>query len=133
MRATATRNTRRRATEHEELECEPVWYLRGVARSAYNQSVRWRRRRDAYRASTPDICGLCGLDASLQDFVVRFQVHHRTYDRLGYELDEDLILLCAPCHNLVHYPESLGAQHWLKFHEDCPELAQLAAELDPFT
>lgn len=26
------------------------------------------------------------------------QLHHKTYDRLGQELDEDFEVLCVPCH-----------------------------------
>jgi hypothetical protein len=40
---------------------------------------------------------------------------------------------CAPCHNLIHYPKSPGAQHWVRFHADTiPNLAMLATDLDPF-
>lgn len=128
-----TRNARKRATPPVETPSEAVWYLRSVSFVEYRQSVRWRRRREAFRASTPDVCGLCGLADAESDFTVRFHVHHLTYEHLGYELDEDLILLCAPCHNLVHYPESSGAQHWLRFHADTiPTLAQSAQALDPF-
>jgi predicted HNH restriction endonuclease len=79
------------------------------------------------------VCGLCGLDDAETDFTVRFHVHHITYDHVGYELDTDLVLLCAPCHNLIHYPKSPGAQHWVRFHADTiPNLAMLATDLDPF-
>lgn len=33
---------------------------------------------------------------------VVLHVHHRTYDRLGQELPEDLEALCRPCHELEH-------------------------------
>src|SRR5574337_534896 len=29
-------------------------------------------------------------------------IHHRTYNRLGNELDTDLIVLCRECHKLFH-------------------------------
>jgi hypothetical protein len=131
--ATRTRNGRKRATPPAETPSESVWYLRAVSYTEYRQSIRWRRRREEFRAETADVCGLCGLDDSGTDFTVRFHVHHITYERLGYELDSDLILLCAPCHNLIHYPQSPGAQHWVRFHSDTiPDLAGRAAELDPF-
>ncbi len=32
----------------------------------------------------------------------RFDVHHITYDRVGNELDDDLVLLCDCCHRWQH-------------------------------
>jgi hypothetical protein len=29
-------------------------------------------------------------------------VHHRTYERRGQELDEDLTVLCRACHGIFH-------------------------------
>lgn len=30
----------------------------------------------------------------------RLETHHRTYERLGHERDDDLIVLCHECHGL---------------------------------
>jgi len=30
------------------------------------------------------------------------EVHHKTYDRLGRELDTDVAVLCVKCHQRVH-------------------------------
>lgn len=43
-------------------------------------------------------CGRCAGKRSLE-------VHHRTYDRLGWELDEDLEVLCGTCHADHHIAE----------------------------
>jgi hypothetical protein len=32
-------------------------------------------------------------------------VHHKNYANKGYELDEDLALLCVRCHVLIHFPD----------------------------
>jgi 5-methylcytosine-specific restriction endonuclease McrA len=32
------------------------------------------------------------------DSGVTLQLHHKTYDRLGHEVDEDFEVLCIPCH-----------------------------------
>ena len=32
-------------------------------------------------------------------------VHHKTYERLGRELDDDVSLLCTRCHGLEHPPK----------------------------
>lgn len=118
---------------------EPVWYLRGLPYSGYRQTRHWRRRSSAFREEVAHECGLCGLsewtagshEGAIADWV-RFHVHHVSYKRLGYERDEDLILLCPPCHNLIHYPNSAAAQHWLRYNElHHPELAQRAHELSP--
>lgn len=65
---------------------------------------------------------------------LRFHVHHVSYKRLGYERDDDLILLCPPCHNLIHYPDSAAAHHWLLYHGEGiadAELAERALALTP--
>jgi HNH endonuclease len=45
----------------------------------------------------------------------QFHVHHLSYERLGHESDDDLELLCSPCHNLEHRPDS-NAGRWWKQH-----------------
>lgn len=51
-------------------------------------------------------------DTWYEDRTPRFNVHHKTYERLGEERMEDLELLCSPCHNVEHYPDSHAAQWW---------------------
>jgi len=48
--------------------------------------------------------GRCALDASHANAV---HVHHRTYDRLGAELSEDVIVLCSACHAKHHEKEGV--------------------------
>jgi hypothetical protein len=33
--------------------------------------------------------------------VVKLEVHHRTYTRLGFEIPEDITVLCDDCHKAV--------------------------------
>lgn len=33
---------------------------------------------------------------------IRLQVHHLTYERIGHELDSDVVVLCADCHSARH-------------------------------
>ena len=62
---------------------------------SYINSVLWReksrriRKRDGYR------CLICGTTD------VPLEVHHLTYDRLGEELDSDLITVCHDCHKRI--------------------------------
>lgn len=40
-------------------------------------------------------CQLCNRGGELH-------VHHRTYERFGAEMEDDLTVLCAGCHDLYH-------------------------------
>ena len=70
----------------------------------YLQTSHWKSRRNEYlggcdRADDGSyICERCGN--KVQGVV---QLHHLTYARLGNELDEDLLALCASCHTSLHY------------------------------
>lgn len=94
---------------------ELVGYLRSIPYSEYRQSRWWRERREAFRA-THDFCWLCTFSKTAarsgEPIDLRFHVHHLSYERLGEEQDDDLVLLCSRCHNLVHYPESAAARFW---------------------
>lgn len=73
-------------------ECLRAFYDR------YMRSDKWRRRRLIKIANAGYRCEDCGkkmFDAS------KFQVHHKTYERLGRELDEDLSCKCRRCHRRV--------------------------------
>jgi hypothetical protein len=61
----------------------------------YLESDHWRALRVAYMAAgLPCRCLAC--------LSPRFQLHHRTYTRLGREQLGDLIPLCGECHTKVH-------------------------------
>lgn len=62
--------------------------------SDYCRTRHWKflRRKLAPRGS---LCCACGTDK-------RICLHHVSYERIGVERDEDLIRLCAPCHQKVH-------------------------------
>jgi hypothetical protein len=62
---------------------------------AYLASDHWQGFRKQYRASgRPQYCIACGDP--------EYQLHHRTYTRLGCELLGDVIPLCRKCHVKVH-------------------------------
>lgn len=118
-------------TDKPEPQIEPVWYLQSLAPSAYSQTRHWKKRREEYRNSRLQICELCRLGDDGEDWV-KFHVHHISYARRGYERDEDLRLLCAPCHHLVHFPDHFQSQHWLEVRSfACPDLEAKALELRP--
>lgn len=61
----------------------------------YLASDHWRALRRAYcEAGLPQCCLACGSPW--------FQLHHRTYTRLGREQLGDLLPLCGDCHTKVH-------------------------------
>ena len=60
----------------------------------YIRSRRWRRKARKIRVRDNWTCADCGEHG--------WEVHHRTYARLGYELNADLVTLCRGCHQSRH-------------------------------
>ena len=63
---------------------------------AYMNSSTWREKRSAAIQRAGGRCQICGLSNR------RLQVHHNSYERLGFESPEDLIVVCDRCHRMVH-------------------------------
>jgi len=63
---------------------------------SYIKSDAWRRNPTRLKAlsDAEGHCRLCHAEAVLE-------VHHSTYDHLGYEHENDLIALCGACHREV--------------------------------
>ena len=62
---------------------------------AYLETDAWQERREAALNRACHRCQVCNSGRSLD-------VHHRTYARLGQELEADLTVLCRGCHDLFH-------------------------------
>ena len=60
----------------------------------YMRSSAWRERRQRALKQACYRCQICGEGGKLE-------VHHSTYENLGHERDEDLIVLCWLCHKVV--------------------------------
>lgn len=64
----------------------------------YIKSAHWKRFRYYLLKKRGFRCEKCGI--------VRpawcFHIHHLTYERLGHELQSDLMVLCAGCHQDTH-------------------------------
>jgi 5-methylcytosine-specific restriction endonuclease McrA len=74
-----------------------------LARDAYSQSERWRTLRKKVFARDRYQCQGC---LKHQDSCAKpFEVHHKTYDRIGRELLCDLVTLCKDCHTWLHDSE----------------------------
>lgn len=67
----------------------------------YLRSSAWRALRRRYAEERPWLCHICGAEQGLH-------LHHRTYERVGREELDDLMPLCAGCHDLVHDLERRG-------------------------
>lgn len=61
----------------------------------YLRTPEWAEQRRRARLRAGDRCQTCDSPDNLD-------VHHRTYDRRGYEEPGDLIVLCSACHTAVH-------------------------------
>ena len=63
--------------------------------SVYINGPEWKARRAKHLLTYGKRCEACHRTQDIH-------VHHRTYERLGSELDTDLAVLCEVCHNQVH-------------------------------
>lgn len=65
---------------------------------AYLNTPDWRRRRNRALQLANWQCQHCAAKRDLE-------VHHKTYERLGAEWDDDLEVVCTTCHDGVHLDE----------------------------
>lgn len=77
--------------DYEDYTAEYVNYLK----SEEWASVRRRKLTDAEFK-----CQRCGFNPGTSK--QKLEVHHKTYERLGKELMEDLEVLCDRCHRKEH-------------------------------
>lgn len=85
-------------TAHEAwalFAAKPMKYLRYAD---YLKTPHWKATRAAVFDSKGHFCARCHATLNLQ-------MHHLTYERVGREAYEDLIPLCATCHQLEHGKE----------------------------
>lgn len=61
----------------------------------YINSPEWKAKAQEAKKRAGYKCQLC-------NGTKRLDVHHRTYERLGHELDSDLTVLCHKCHSKHH-------------------------------
>lgn len=69
--------------------------LQRMPYSEYLQTDHWKALRVQALAAAEYRCQVCNDTAALT-------VHHRTYERRGFELLSDLIALCRSCHSIFH-------------------------------
>ena len=62
----------------------------------YTNSAAWAATRDRFIELHPTkVCFCCGIDGANT-------VHHKNYVNLGFETDQDLVLVCRACHYHIH-------------------------------
>lgn len=69
--------------------------LTSLPYSEYLQTPHWKETRQRTLEADLNRCRVCNGDE-------RLNAHHRTYSRRGHEAAEDLITLCASCHQIFH-------------------------------
>ncbi|RIK42894.1 MAG: hypothetical protein DCC55_07450 [Chloroflexi bacterium] len=72
----------------------PAFPFTEVDYREYINSPQWHWKAELAKSHVGNRCQICNRPAS----EVELETYHRTYDRLGNELLEDLIVLCRRCH-----------------------------------
>lgn len=70
----------------------------------YLQTEQWQEKRKAALAAAGYRCQVCNADDR------ELHVHHRTYERRGNEVPDDLTVLCCECHQLFHEESELSSE-----------------------
>lgn len=70
-------------------------FLRWMPYERYLKTPHWQETRTQALEHAGHRCQVCNSTSSLH-------THHRSYDRRGAELPEDLIVLCRKCHDTFH-------------------------------
>lgn len=64
--------------------------------SAYLRTEHWKNKKQEFLLTITDRrCLVCWSTCMVN-------VHHRTYQRIGREFNDDLIILCEDCHHSLH-------------------------------
>ncbi len=68
----------------------------GISYTEYIQSPHWKEFRAAYIEKHGTQCEIDGCHRTGKI------LHHHVYDRLGFELEADVALVCPRCHDRIH-------------------------------
>ena len=77
-----------RESEYDALYPAPIY-------REYITSSYWRSKSNALKEARGGKCELCGSTNKLE-------THHLSYRHLGYELPQELQVLCSECHSKAH-------------------------------
>jgi hypothetical protein len=84
-----------------QAHADAIESLRVMPYVLYLRSGHWQKVRAAALKRARFACQACNSPRPLD-------VHHRTYERRGYELASDVIVLCRPCHSTFHERRALA-------------------------
>jgi hypothetical protein len=79
----------------------------------YMKSSIWKQVKERIKQIYNYKCKFCGSSNELH-------VHHRTYDRLGHEYIDDLVVYCHHCHYEIEKPkikEKQNYNRWKKYQD----------------
>lgn len=85
-------------------EGDSAWRCRRCWYREYLKTSRWESVRERALQRAGHACRRCGERAgrSAKGNRTGLQVHHLNYDHVGFERDEDLVVLCFACHRTEH-------------------------------
>ena len=87
------------------LDAADIARLRSLSYGDYLRSAWWRCRRYEALDWADWRCQDCGQRGVKDPYgVYGLEVHHRSYENLGCEKAEDLVVLCRGCHRKAHSP-----------------------------
>jgi 5-methylcytosine-specific restriction endonuclease McrA len=92
------------ASPAEALETLTRRYLHTMPYREYLQTTHWDMTRYFMLRRAGERCQLCNTTKK------PLHVHHRTYERRGFEEPGDLIVLCAGCHATFHHKLPKGGE-----------------------
>lgn len=82
--------------QYQQRQQERIHELSTMSYYDYLQTPEWNERRKRSMKRAGYRCQVCNA------YGVQLNVHHRTYERRGNELDRDLITLCKQCHGIFY-------------------------------
>lgn len=99
-----------RAVLKAALRSEDVVIPSGITWSApnyyeYIKSKAWRKKAETAKKRAGERCQVCNRSRR----EVQLDTHHRTYENLGHETRQDLIVLCHDCHELFEKNKKMRA------------------------
>jgi 5-methylcytosine-specific restriction endonuclease McrA len=97
-RADALERSRLRPAGSSWDDAPSVDALRYMPYADYLRTAHWLGVRALALSRAGGICKHCHNDAP----GLRLDVHHLTYERRGCETEEDVIVICRPCHAATH-------------------------------
>jgi hypothetical protein len=105
-----------RVVEADLQQGMDVAALRALPYQEYLKTDHWQKERKGALKRAAYACQVC------KRANVQLEVHHNTYERLGEELESDLLVLCEQCHGLFSERGKLAEKRG--YEEEKPQPVQ---------